>query len=224
MSAFRIASVFSDRMVLQRNKNINVFGTGADDHTAYMIGLIIAAVVILVYTLLGGFKAVCYTDFIQGLLMLVAILAVPIIAYIGISGDLNGALDLIRTYWGGMLDAGATTFWEDFETDWLNGSFGIDSMPAAGKKDIHADFGKYCYKGLRHSLCHGWAGGPAAFLSEKVLGITPVEPGFRKVQIKPQLWGLDCISGAVPTPYGLITVEADKKGQKIGLPDGITMV
>ena len=45
----------------------NVFGTGADDHTAYMIGLIIAAVVILVYTLLGGFQAVCYTDFIQGL-------------------------------------------------------------------------------------------------------------------------------------------------------------
>ena len=70
----------------------NVFGTGADDHTAYMIGLIIAAVVILVYTLLGGFKAVCYTDFIQGLLMLVAILAVPIIAYIGINGDLPGAL------------------------------------------------------------------------------------------------------------------------------------
>ena len=39
--------------------------------------------------LLGGFKAVCYTDFIQGLLMLVAILAVPIIAYIGISGDME---------------------------------------------------------------------------------------------------------------------------------------
>ena len=31
MSAFRTASVFSDRMVLQRNKNINVFGTGAEN-------------------------------------------------------------------------------------------------------------------------------------------------------------------------------------------------
>ena len=70
----------------------NVFGSGAEDNTAYLIGLIIAAVVILVYTLLGGFKAVCYTDFIQGMLMLVAILTVPIIAYIGISGDLVGAL------------------------------------------------------------------------------------------------------------------------------------
>ena len=70
----------------------NVFGSGAEDNTAYMIGLIIAAVVILVYTLLGGFKAVCYTDFIQGMLMLIAILAVPIIAYIAISGDLTGSL------------------------------------------------------------------------------------------------------------------------------------
>ena len=70
----------------------NVFGSGADDQTAYVVGLIVAAVVILVYTMLGGFKAVCYTDFIQGLLMLVAILAVPIIAYIAIGGDLNGTL------------------------------------------------------------------------------------------------------------------------------------
>lgn len=71
----------------------NVFGTGADDNTAYVVGLAVAAVVILIYTLLGGFKAVCYTDFIQGLLMLVAILAVPIIAYISINGDLPGALE-----------------------------------------------------------------------------------------------------------------------------------
>ncbi len=66
----------------------NVFGKGADDNTAYMVGLIVAAVVILVYTLLGGFKAVCYTDFIQGMLMLIAILAVPILAYfVTVQGD-----------------------------------------------------------------------------------------------------------------------------------------
>ena len=27
------------------------------------------------------------------------------------------ALDVIRTYWGAMLDLGATTFWEDFNID-----------------------------------------------------------------------------------------------------------
>ncbi len=43
-------------------------------------GMIIAAVVIGVYTLLGGFNAVCWTDFFQGLLMLAALMLLPIIA------------------------------------------------------------------------------------------------------------------------------------------------
>lgn len=46
----------------------------------YKIALTIGAFVILVYTFLGGFMAVCVTDFVQGTLMLVAILAVPLIA------------------------------------------------------------------------------------------------------------------------------------------------
>lgn len=62
-----------------------LFGDSIEN--AYTIGLIIAAAVILVYTLLGGFKAVCTTDFIQGMLMLVAILAVPIVAYMIMTWD-----------------------------------------------------------------------------------------------------------------------------------------
>ena len=60
---------------------------GEMDQTAYLIGLAIASVVILVYTFMGGFKAVCTTDLIQGLLMLVAILAVPIVAYAILTWD-----------------------------------------------------------------------------------------------------------------------------------------
>ena len=59
-----------------------LFGDESSSETIYIIGLIIAAVVILVYTFMGGFKAVCTTDLIQGMLMLVAIMAVPILAYI----------------------------------------------------------------------------------------------------------------------------------------------
>lgn len=58
----------------------------------YHIALIIGAAVILTYTFLGGFLAVCTTDFIQGTLMLVGLLVVPIIAYAMISGDFGGAL------------------------------------------------------------------------------------------------------------------------------------
>ena len=41
--------------------------------------MLIFALIIIIYTFLGGYKAVCWTDFFQGLLMLVALLAVPII-------------------------------------------------------------------------------------------------------------------------------------------------
>ena len=42
--------------------------------------MLIFSIILISYTFMGGFKAVCWTDFIQGLLMLVAIMAVPIAA------------------------------------------------------------------------------------------------------------------------------------------------
>ena len=53
----------------------------------YKIALTIGAVVILAYTFMGGFMAVCVTDFIQGMLMLVGLLLVPILAYAVVTGD-----------------------------------------------------------------------------------------------------------------------------------------
>ncbi len=58
--------------------------------------MIIFAVIILVYTFLGGYKAVCWTDFFQGLLMLVALLVVPIVVVTTQNMDTN-ALGTIVT-------------------------------------------------------------------------------------------------------------------------------
>ena len=52
--------------------------------------MLIFALIIICYTFLGGYKAVCWTDFFQGLLMLVALLAVPIA--IVASGTLDTSL------------------------------------------------------------------------------------------------------------------------------------
>ncbi len=54
---------------------------GLDSNIA-MIG---ATVIILIYTFLGGFNAVCWTDFFQGLLMLAALMAAPIVAAFAIN-------------------------------------------------------------------------------------------------------------------------------------------
>ena len=127
------------------------------------------------------------------------------------AGDYQSALDNIRQYWGGMLDMGATTFWEDFDLDWTVNAAPIDELVPAGKKDIHADFGDYCYKNLRHSLCHGWASGPTAWLSEHVLGVQVVEPGCKVIRIEPHLGDLQWAEGAFPTPYGVVEIS-HKKG------------
>ena len=52
--------------------------------------MLIFAAILIVYTFLGGYKAVCWTDFFQGLLMLGAVLLVPII--IVTTKNLDGAL------------------------------------------------------------------------------------------------------------------------------------
>lgn len=123
------------------------------------------------------------------------------------AADHQGCLDVIRRYWGAMLDFGATTFWEDFNLDWTHNAARIDELVPPGKCDIHADFGVYCYKGLRHSLCHGWAAGPSAWLSEHVLGFRPLAPGCRQILIDPHLADLQWARGSFPAPEGVVRVS-----------------
>ncbi|XME01586.1 sodium/proline symporter PutP [Lachnospiraceae bacterium C1.1] len=56
-------------------------------HLDYHLALSIGAAVILLYTFLGGFMAVCTTDFIQGSLMIVALLTVPMVAISIMNGN-----------------------------------------------------------------------------------------------------------------------------------------
>lgn len=135
--------------------------------------------------------------------------------------DYQGAMNMIKQYWGAMLDLGATTFWEDFNLDWLPNAAGIDNLVPEGKKDVHGDFGAYCYKGFRHSLCHGWASGPTAWLSEHVLGVEVLAPGCNLIKITPHLGDLKWAKGTFPTPYGIVTIShrLDDKGKIVSIVD-----
>ena len=145
------------------------------------------------------------------------------------AGDYQGALDLIREYWGGMLDLGATSFWEDFDLSWAENAGRIDELTPEGKIDIHSHYGDYCYVGLRHSYCHGWASGPTAWMSQHVLGINVVEPGCTAVRIEPHLGDLEWVEGTYPTPMGIIKVRHEKMedgsiDSDIELPKGIKLI
>lgn len=144
------------------------------------------------------------------------------------NGSYADALDLISEYWGRMLDLGATTFWEDFNYMDSKNAARIDEFVPEGKFDIHADGGAYCYVGLRHSFCHGWASGPTAWLSQHILGVEPASPGFKTVRIRPHLGNLKWVEGDFPTPYGIIHVTHSRRpdGQissTVELPEGVDL-
>lgn len=70
------------------------------------IAMYIAAAIIISYTFLGGFSAVCWTDFFQGLLMLGALLIAPIFALSVVSSG-QGATDITQlpeNYWNMFSD------------------------------------------------------------------------------------------------------------------------
>ncbi|HEO8418201.1 sodium/proline symporter PutP [Niallia sp. FSL W8-0635] len=58
-------------------------------NTDYKVGLFITAGVVVAYTLFGGFLAVSMTDFVQGVIMFIALILVPVVAFTDIGGVQN---------------------------------------------------------------------------------------------------------------------------------------
>ena len=96
----------------------------------------------------------------------------------------DGRYDLlqktIRDYWGVQIEAGATTFWEMYDP----------------KAERHT-----------RSHCHGWSAAPTFFLTQNILGVQPLEPGYRAVLIRPQPSDLRWSHGRVPTPHGIVDCD-----------------
>ncbi|MHB8896520.1 MAG: alpha-L-rhamnosidase-related protein [Candidatus Geothermincolia bacterium] len=103
------------------------------------------------------------------------------------AGDDKGAVELVRSCWGGMVDTEPnTTFWE-----WKGRDGGVD--------------------GHITSLCHGWSAGVTPLLTKYVLGIRPSGPGFRSFKFDPRPVGLEWAEGRVPVPGGFIEARVEKK-------------
>ncbi|MDL5351812.1 alpha-L-rhamnosidase C-terminal domain-containing protein [Microbacterium sp. zg-YB36] len=123
---------------------------------------------------------------------------------LGRTGERVAAVAEVRRLWSGMLDAGATTFWEDFGGD------GSD-LEMYGRP-----FGK--------SLCHAWSAGPAALLPELVLGIRPLTDGWRRSTVDPCLGALQWAAAVTPTPFGDVVVDARPDRLQVEVPAGTTLV
>ncbi len=128
------------------------------------------------------------------------------------TGHRKDALEWIRQYWGGMLEEGATSFWEGYDPSWY-------------KEDFHSSLQADNRSGYFVSLAHGWSAGPTAWLMEEVLGIQPTGAGFSTVDIRPDLVDLAWAKGAEPTPHGLLKVDARREGSGVAVgvdvPEGV---
>jgi len=59
---------------------------------------------------------------------------------------------------------------------------------------------------------HAWGAAPANLISRFVLGVTPLEPGYAKIQIAPQPGNLKWVQGKVPTAIGPVEVRVENAG------------
>lgn len=105
------------------------------------------------------------------------------------AGATHRAVDLVRSRYGAMLDAGATATWEM----WRLVEHGADGRPRIV------------------SASHAWGGAPLVLAAEGILGVRPIAPGYRRFAVEPELCGLDRASGTVPTPHGDIVVSLERR-------------
>jgi alpha-L-rhamnosidase len=104
----------------------------------------------------------------------------------------------ILDYWGGMLDLGATTFWEEYD-------------PSQSGADLYAMYDRPFGK----SLCHAWGASPIYLFGRYYLGVKPLSPCYETYVVEPKLGGLKWVEGVVPTANGNIEVYMDGKTIRI---------
>ncbi|MBO4447980.1 MAG: hypothetical protein J5807_00655, partial [Kiritimatiellae bacterium] len=108
-------------------------------------------------------------------------------------GFADVAMENVMKMWGGMLDDGATTFWEG----WSEEKRGDE---------------KYVFykRPFANSLCHAWSASPAFFFAREIAGIRPLSDGW-KTWIKNPLPQAEGMSFSVPTPRGEVKVAVPGK-------------
>lgn len=132
-----------------------------------------------------------------------------IIQALALAGKHDEALSTIKDNWGGQITYGGTTFFEVFRPSW-NDALLPNSAP------INNQCGYT-------SLTHPWGAGVVRWISEEILGVKNLSPGFRQFRIAPYITsGLTEVAGDVPTPHGNIRVAINvlKGNFMIEVPGG----
>ncbi len=126
---------------------------------------------------------------------------------LALCNERDAMLSMLHAYWGNMIEAGATTFWEAHDLT-LQG-------------DQH-----YAFYGRPYgkSLCHAWSSGPLHLLSLELFGLRPTKCGWQEFTIQPANFNLEWACVETPTPHGPIRIEQAGKHLTLTFPKGTTLV
>lgn len=142
-------------------------------------------------------------------------------------GRAGRAMEIIRAYWGGMLERGATTWWETFDP----------STPACTiPSPYQGNTPTYLIDHIPVSACHGWGASPSYILTQYVLGVDLRLLGDGIVRLHPHPGDLAWAEGTVPTRFGpiraawrraedaTIRLEAEvPEGVRVEAPDSLEL-
>ncbi|NOU65485.1 Bacterial alpha-L-rhamnosidase [Paenibacillus sp. LMG 31461] len=122
------------------------------------------------------------------------------------------AADIIEGYWGEMVDRGATTWWETFDSD-----SALCTIPSTYLGNTPT----YLWEGVPVSLCHAWGASPAYLIPRIVLGLDLSRAGQGKLELRIPTWEGAEASGEFPTKHGSIRIRFERRNGRIS---GITEI
>jgi hypothetical protein len=120
-------------------------------------------------------------------------------------GRHDKTVEMIRDYWGTMIQAGATSVWEEWDPTW---QLPMGALPPQYEPPM-------AWSGL--SLIQAAGAGPAQWLLSEVIGIKPEAPGFEKIKIEPNTVDLTWAKGTVASPIGAVHAEWEIAAQTLTL-------
>lgn len=114
-------------------------------------------------------------------------------------GHLTEVLQKVKEYWGGMLERGAVTFWEEYDPN----------VSEEEQYDMYGDkFGK--------SLCHAWSASPIYLLAKYFVGLRITDPVTGTYEVKPHLEDFESLKCTLPVRDKQVRIVWNKK-------DGLTV-
>lgn len=105
-------------------------------------------------------------------------------------GEHEYVLNEIRSYWGAMLDDGATSFWELYNPK----ERGVEKYAMYGRP-----YGK--------SLCHAWGASPVYLIGKYFIGLKVLDIGYRRYEVNPKIELIGNFEATLPMADGDLTIS-----------------